>query len=445
MDKKKLIIIGGDAAGMSAASKAKRVNEDLEIIIYEKGEYISYSQCGLPYYISDVTKDKEKLVIKKPEDFEEKGIHVFTKHEVIKINEREKSVTVRNSNNNVFEEKYDILLVATGADPKVPPVKGVDLQNIFTLKTIPDAEIIKEFVKRDGIENVVLIGGGYINVELIESMILLGKKVRIIQRPKTLLNIMDEEFGQMVHEEVEKHGGMVHTEETLEEIIGKEKVEGVKTDKGEYPADLVIIAVGIQPATELLKDTSIKMLKNGAILVDGYGRTSIPDIYAAGDCASVYHIIRKEDVYIPLGTNANKQGRFTGGTIAGEVKKFPGTLGTAVVKVLDMTFGSTGISEKEAKNMNIDYGTVTVKAANHAGYYPNKKKITIKLVYEKESKILLGAQMAGEEGVAKRLDVFALAIDRKMTAEELGNIDFCYSPPFATPWDAVHIAANAVK
>lgn len=445
MDAKRLIIIGGDAAGMSAAAKAKRVDKDLEIIVYDKGEYISYAQCGLPYYISDVTKDKEKLIVRKPQHFEEKGIHVFTKHEVIKINEKEKSVTVMDSNKNVFEKKYDTLLLATGADPKVPPVKGVHLQNIFTLKTIPDAENIKEFVKKDVIQNVILIGGGYINVELIESMILLGKKVRIIQRPKTLLNIMDEEFGRMVHEEVEKYGGIVHTEESLEEIIGKEKVEKVKTNKGEYPADLVIIAVGIQPATNLLKDTSVEMLKNGAILVDAYGRTSIPDIYAAGDCASVYHLVKKENVYIPLGTNANKQGRFTGGCIAGEIKKFPGTLGSAVVKVLDMTFAKTGISENEAKNMNINYETITVKAPNHAGYYPNKKKIIIKLVYHKESKILLGAQMAGEDGVAKRLDVFALAIDRKMTAEELGCVDFCYSPPFATPWDAVHIAANAVK
>lgn len=445
LNRKRLIIIGGDAAGMSAAAKAKRVDKDLEIIVYEKGPYISYAQCGLPYYISDVTKDKEKLIARKPKDFEEKGIHVLINHEVIKVNEEEKSVTVRDQDQNIFEKKYDALLIATGAEPKIPPIKGVNLQNVFTLKTIEDAENIKKIVKDKAIQNVVLIGGGYINVELMESMLLLGKKARIIQRPKTLLNIMDEEFGMMVHKEVEKHGGMVHTKESLEEIIGVNQVEGIKTDKGEYPADLVIVAVGIRPATKFLEDTSLKMLKNGAIVVDGYGKTSIPDIYAAGDCGSVYHLIKKEDVYIALGTNANKQGRFTGGTIAGEKEKFPGTLGSAVVKVLDMTFAKTGISEEEAKKMDIDYESITVKAPSHAGYYPNKKQIIIKLVYEKESKILLGAQMAGEEGVAKRLDVFALAIDRKMTAKELGRVDFCYSPPYATPWDAVHIAANAVK
>lgn len=445
MSRKRLIVIGGDAAGMSAASKAKRVDKDLEVIVYERGDYISYSQCGLPYYISDIAKRKENLVIKQPKDFEEKDIKVLINHEVIGIDESAKTVTVIDSNRNTFEQKYDALLLATGAEPKVPPVKGIDLQNVFTLKYIPDAEKIKEAVTDSSVQNVVLIGGGYVNVELIESMILLGKKVRIIQRPSTLLNIMDEEFGQMVSEEVEKHGAFVHTGESLEEIMGDGKVQAVKTNKGQYPADLVIVAVGIRPATELLKNASIERLKNGAIIVDAYGRTSVPYIYAAGDCASVYHIVKKEDVYIALGTNANKQGRITGGNIAGQKKKFHGVLGSSVVKVLDMTFAKTGISENEAKDMNVNYGATTVKAFNHAAFYPNSDKLTIKLVYDKESKVILGAQMAGKEGVAKRLDVFALAIDRKMTTEELGEVDFCYSPPFATPWDAVHVAANAVK
>ncbi|WP_053955835.1 CoA-disulfide reductase [Inediibacterium massiliense] len=445
MKAKRLIIIGGDAAGMSAAAKAKRIDPSLEIIVFEKGEYISYAQCGLPYYISDITKDKEKLIARRPKDFEEQGISVFINHEVMKINVKHKTVEVMDQNKNTFETKYDTLLIATGADPNIPNVRGVNLKNIFTLKSISDAENIKKTVQREDIKNVVLIGGGYINVELIESMLLLGKEVRIIQRPKTLLNIMDEEFGMMLQEKVKKHGCLVHTEESLEEIIGEEKVEGVKTNKGEYKADVVIIAVGVKPRTDLLKNTGIDMLKNGAIRVDGYGKTSLPDIYAAGDCASAYHLVKKEDVYIPLATNANKQGKFTGASIAGEMKKFPGTLGSSVVKVLDMTFAKTGINEKEAKQMNIDYETVTVTAPSHARYYPNPKKIHIKLVYEKETKILLGAQMAGEEGVAKRLDIFALAIDRKMTGEELGYIDFCYSPPYATPWDAVHIAANNIK
>lgn len=445
MSKKRLIIIGGDAAGMSAASKAKKVDNDLEIVVYEKGEYISYSQCGLPYYISHAVKNKEKLVARTPRYFEEQGIRVFTRHEVTSINEKEQTVTVTDFNQNTMVENYDILLLATGAEPKIPPIQGVYLDNVFTLKTIPDAEKIKAIVSHKHIENVVLIGGGYINLELAESMISLNKNVRIIQRPKTLLNTMDEEFGGLVCKEIEKHGGIVHTEESLEEIIGFQKVEKVKTNKGEYLADVVIIAVGVQPNTDLLKDKPVDMLKNGAVVVDQYGRTSISNIYAAGDCASVYHIVKENNVHIALGTNANKQGRFTGSTIAGELRGFSGTLGTAVVKVLDMTFGKTGISEKEAKLMNINYDTITVNALNHAGYYPNRKKIMIKLVYHKESKRLLGAQLAGEEGVALRLDIFALAIDQKMTAQELGSVDFCYAPPFATPWDAVHIAANSVK
>ncbi|WP_129598165.1 CoA-disulfide reductase [Anaerophilus nitritogenes] len=445
MNDKRLIIIGGDAAGMSAAAKAKRVDPSLNITVFEKGEYISYAQCGLPYYISNVTKDEETLIARTVQDFEKQGISVFTNHEVIHIDIKQKCIQIRDQNQNIHTKKYDYLLMATGADPQLPQVKGADYKNIFTLKTIPDAKNIKEIAQREEIRDVVLIGGGYINVELIESMILLGKKVRIIQRPKTLLNIMDEEFGKMIQTEVEKYGGIVNTEESLEEFIGKEKVEKVRTNKGEYKADLVIVAIGIKPMTNLLKDTNIQMLKNGAIKVDAYGKTSIKDIYAAGDCASVYHLVKKEDVYIPLATNANKQGRFTGAFIAGEKKKFPGVLGSSVVKVFDMTFAKTGISENEAKKMDIEYETVSVKAPSHARYYPDQKQIYIKLVYEKETKILLGAQMAGKDGVAKRLDVFALAIDRKMTAQELGSVDFCYSPPYATPWDAIHIAANSIK
>ncbi|HHY90099.1 MAG TPA: FAD-dependent oxidoreductase, partial [Clostridiales bacterium] len=216
-------------------------------------------------------------------------------------------------------------------------------------------------------------------------------------------------------------------------------------DKGEYPADLVILAVGIRPCTKLLKNSGVEMLENGAIVVDSQGRTNLPDIYAAGDCASIYHKVKERNEYIPLGTNANKQGRLVGAVIAGEDQRFQGVLGSAVVKAFDLTLAKTGISEEEAQELQLPYESITVQAPSHAGVYPDSKKITIKLVYEKETKRLLGAQMVGEKGVAKRLDVFALAIDRKMTAEELGWVDLCYSPPYATPWDAVQIAANAVK
>ncbi len=446
MEKRSVIIIGGDAAGMSAAAKAKRVNPNLEITVFEKGEYISYSQCGLPYYIGGVNPERGRLIARVPEDFEKQNISVLTRHEVTAIDVEKKKVTVyRQQTGERFEQHYDILVLATGAEPYVPPIPGKDLKNVMTLKTIPDADAIKAIAENPEIKHVVLVGGGYINVEMMEAMALLGKDVRLIQRPKTLLNKFDPEFGEIVQKEAEKHGVQVHTQETVEALIGEESVQKIRTDRGEYPADLVILAVGIRPCTKLLKNSGVEMLKNGAIIVDSQGRTNLPDIYAAGDCASVYHKVKERNVYIPLGTNANKQGRLVGAVIAGEDQKFQGVLGSAVVKVFDLTLAKTGISEEEAKEINLPYKSITVQAPSHAAAYPDPRKITIKLVYEKETKRLLGAQMAGEKGVAKRLDVFALAIDRKMTTEELGWVDFCYSPPYATPWDAVQIAANAAK
>lgn len=446
MQKKRLIVIGGVAAGMSAASKARRLDPDLDIVVFERGEYVSYGACGLPYYIGGLTESKERLIARTPREFEKMGIKVFTSHEVIDVNFEEKTVKARNvKNNGILTKSYDSLVIATGAEPIIVPFPGVDLENVLTLSTIPDADKIKEIASNDDIKDVVLIGGGYINLELIDAMTLLGKNVRIIERMDTLLNKFDNEFGEMVKKESEKHGVSVHTGESLEEIIGNNKVEKIKTDKGEYPADLVIMALGIRPNTGFIKDSGIEMLKNGAIVVDKKGRTSIPDVYSAGDCATIYHKIKKENVYIPLGTNANKQGKIVGSVIGGEDINFSGILGTAVLKLLDMTFGMTGLTEKEAKNLSIDYGTITVDAPNHAGTYPGMKKITIKLVYENNTHKILGAQLAGEDGVAKRVDVLALAIDRGMTAKELGMVDFSYSPPYATPWDAVAIAANAVK
>lgn len=446
MQKRRLIVIGGVAAGMSAASKARRLDPDLDIVVFERGEYVSYGACGLPYYIGGLTESKERLIARTPREFEKMGIKVFTSHEVIDVNFEEKTVKARNvKNNGILTKSYDSLVIATGAEPIIVPFPGVDLENVLTLSTIPDADKIKEIASNDDIKDVVLIGGGYINLELIDAMTLLGKNVRIIERMDTLLNKFDNEFGEMVKKESEKHGVSVHTGESLEEIIGNNKVEKIKTDKGEYPADLVIMALGIRPNTGFIKDSGIEMLKNGAIVVDKKGRTSIPDVYSAGDCATIYHKIKKENVYIPLGTNANKQGKIVGSVIGGEDINFSGILGTAVLKFLDMTFGMTGLTEKEAKNLSIDYGTITVETPNHAGTYPGMKKITIKLVYENNTHKILGAQLTGEDGVAKRVDVLALAIDRGMTTEELGMVDFSYSPPYATPWDAVAIAANAVK
>ena len=444
--KKTLIVVGGDAAGMSAASKARRLDPNLDIIVFEMGEYVSYSACSLPYYIAGVTTSKEKLFSRTPEEFEKSDISVYLNHEVTLIDVNQKTVDVLNHNTGAtFTRPYDFLMFATGSHSLVPPIPGVKLENVLTLKNIPDADAIKYMVSKDNIRDVVIVGGGYIGLELVETMLHLNKKVRIFQRPKQLMNVMDEEFGEIIREELEKHGVEVHTEESLTEILGEEKATGIKTEKGEYSADLVILALGIKPATELLKDSGAEFLKNGALVVDGFSRTTIPYVYAGGDCASIYHKIKKKNVYLPLGTNANKQGRIAGGHIGGEKVEFKGALGTSVLKVVDLSVGLTGLTEREAKDLGINYDTVLVKTSSHAGSYPGRKRITIKLVYNKDTLVLLGAQMAGEDGVAKRLDVFAVAIDQEMTTEDIGYLDLCYAPPFATVWDAVQVAANAAK
>lgn len=444
--KKTLIVVGGDAAGMSAASKAKRVNPNLDVIVYEMGEYVSYSACSLPYYISGVTTSKEKLFSRTPEDFEKNDISVYLNHEVVSIDVKGKNVEVLNhSTMEKLTRPYDYLMFATGANSQVPPIPGVNLENVLTLKSIPNADQIRAVALQDHIKEVVIVGGGYIGLELVETMLHLKKKVRIIQRPKQLMNVMDSEFGEIVREELEKHDVKVHTEETLTEILGEGKATGIKTNKGEYTADLVIVALGVKPATELLKDSGAEFLKNGALVVDGFSRTTVPDVYAGGDCSSIYHKIKKQNVFLPLGTNANKQGRIAGGHIAGEKQELKGVLGTSILKVLNLSIGLTGLTEREAKDLGLNYDAVLVKTSNHAGSYPGRKRITIKLVYEKDSLVLLGAQMAGEDGVAKRLDVFAVAIDQGMTTEELGFVDLSYAPPFATVWDAVQVAANAAK
>jgi len=444
--KKTLVVVGGDAAGMSAASKARRVNPELDIIVFEQGDYVSYSACSLPYYISGVTTSKEKLFSRTPEEFEKSDISVYLDHKVIAIDTKSKHIEVLNNNTcERISRPYDYLMFATGAHSNVPPIEGVKLKNVLTLKNVPDADRIKEVSSQESIKEVVIVGGGYIGLELAETMIHLNKKVRIIQGPDQLMNVMDPEFGEIVRDELEKHGVEVHTGERINKIVGDERVTGIKTDKGEYKADLVVLAIGIKPATELLKDSGAEFLKNGAIVVDGFSRTSIPDVYAGGDCASIYHKVKKQNVYLPLGTNANKQGRIAGGHIAGETQELKGVLGTSILKVINLSLGLTGLTEKEAKELGFNYDTVLVKTSNHAGSYPGREKINIKLVYDKSSLVLLGAQMAGEDGVAKRLDVFAVAIDQGMSTEDIGFLDLCYAPPFATVWDAVQVAANAAR
>ena len=442
----KLIVIGGVAAGMSAASKLKRMNKEAEIIVYEKGSFLSYGACGLPYYVSGENDDYTKMIARTKEQFEKMGMNIQLRHEIVKVVPENKQVMVRDlENNRLFLESYDKLMISTGTFPIVPPFPGVKLDNIHVLKTLEDGIMLKRITEMPNVENVVIVGGGYIGIEVAEAMVRQGKKVQVIELGERILQSFDREISDIAEEELKKHGVTLSLGEKVEGFSGDGKVEKVVTDKGTYNADLVLLSIGVRPATKFLEGSGIHLAQNGAVIIDREMRTNMKDIYSAGDCAQVYHKVMEENSYIPLGTNANKCGRIAGSNIAGKHDKYVGTLGSAAIKVFDLELGRTGISEKDAENLAIDYTTVFVQSADHPGYYPNQTPIWIKLICEKRTKRLLGAQALGQKGAVLRIDVLAVAIHNGMSADELGMTDLCYAPPFAGVWDAIHIACNAVK
>ena len=442
----KTIIVGGDAAGMSAASKLKRLKQDSEIVVYEKGNYLSYASCGLPYYVADGTMEQRGLIQRTKQEFETAGIRPVLRHEVRQVIPEQKKITVKNLiTGEIFDDSFDKLLIATGAHPVVPSLPGTELEGVHTLKTIDDAVALKNRLMPDNVRNIAVIGGGYIGVEVAEALAQTGRSIRIIQRPDVLIKNFDPEISSFAYRELERLGVEIKTGERLQAILGTSRVEAVVTDRGTYAADVVLLALGVAPSTEFIKDSGIELAENGAVIIDREMRTSLPDVYSAGDCAEVYHMVRMENAYIPLATTANKCGRIAGENLAGGHVSFAGTLGSAAIKVGKLELARTGLSESEARRLGLDVKTVLVKASDLPHYYPGASPLRIKLNYESGTRRILGAQGAGEKGVVLRIDIFAAAIANRMSADELGMLDLCYAPPFSTPWDAVHIAANAAK
>ncbi|ARI78894.1 CoA-disulfide reductase [Halobacillus mangrovi] len=439
----KIVIIGGDAAGMSAAMQMVRNSEGHEIIAIERGEVTSYGQCGLPYVVSGDVEKAEDLIARKPETFRDKyGIDVRTLHEVTKVDCDHKIVYgINHRSGEEFEQKYDRLLIATGADPTLPPWDGRDLEGIFSLKTIPDVKEIMDDLSHD-VQNVTIIGGGYIGLEMAESLIQMGKNVRIIDRGNQLAKIFDEDMGKLIHEEAEKQSVELKLGESVEEFQGDVRVEKVVTDKGAYNTDFVLVAAGVSPNTAFLEGTGISKGMKDAIEVNAFMETSILHIYAAGDCATQFHRIKQRADFVPLGTHANKQGRVAGLNIIGKRKVFQGIVGTSILKFFDLTLARTGISEKEAKQERIHFKKVTIESTHAAGYYSKKDPMTLKLLYHQDSRKLLGGQIIGRLGTDKRLDVLATALYHDMTVDELADLDLGYAPPYNSVWDPIQQAAR---
>jgi len=443
----KIVIIGAEAAGASAAAKLKRVAPKADVVVYEKTDTITFGACGLPYFVGDFFSDPNFMVSRTVEQFANNDIAIKTNHEVIAVNSAAKRVTVKNlATGEIGEDRYDYLLIATGASPIIPPIDNADLTHVFTLKTMADGLALKPVAHMSEIQEVTVIGGGYIGLEVADVMLRLGKNVRIIQLDQRVLaESFDQDIAHILEKELTEAGVQIHLAETLKALRGDTRVTGVVTDKSEYSSDLVVICTGVRPNTQFLQDTDIAMLPNGAIIIDAHGRTNVDGIFAAGDCATVSHLLKKAPAYIPLATTANKIGRIAGENMAGQARVFPGTLGTAAIKVNSLEAGRTGITEAEAAKSNIPYKTVLVKDKNHSNFLPEQADIWVKLIYHSQTKKLLGGQVVGGNGAALRANILATAIWNGMTVEQLGLMDLLYAPPFSRPWDVLNIAANAAR
>lgn len=443
----RIIIIGGIASGMSAAAKLRRLDKDAEVKVYEKTPIVSFGACGLPYFVGGFFDNENQMIARSPEKFRETGIDISVEHQVMAVDTKNKKVTVKNlKTGETFEDSYDKLMIATGASAIVPPIKNFNIDNVHTLKSMEDGKILKEKMKDSSIKKVAIIGAGFIGLEAVEAAKEYGKEVSVFQlEDRILKEVFDKEVTDLLEEELKNKGVNLYLNSTVVELKGEDKVTKVVTQNEEVEADLVILATGVRPNTEFLKDTGIEMLKNGAIIVDKEGKTSIENIYSAGDCATVTHILKPDPAYIPLATVANKFGRVVGENLGGRKLEYEGSLGSACIKVLDMEAGRTGLTEREATNLGINFKTVFVSDKNQTDYYPGQEAISIKLIYDAETKVILGAQVVGKKDAVQRTNALAVAIYAKLTTEQLGMMDFCYSPPFARTWDVLNRAGNVAK
>ena len=439
----KVVIVGGVAGGATAAARIRRLDEHAEIIVFERSGYVSYANCGLPYFIGDVITDPDDLTLQTPESFWNRfRVSMKVHHEVTAIHPDQKTVSVRNLETGLeFEESYDKLLLSPGAKPTQPKIPGVGLDKVFTLRTVEDTFRIKEYINSTHPKSAVLAGGGFIGIELAENLRELGMDVTIVQRPKQLMNPFDADMAAFIHNEMRKHGIKLALGYTVEGF--EEQGDGVNVlikDNDSLHADLVILAIGVTPESALAKEAGLELGTKGSILVNDRMETSVPDIYAVGDAVQVKHYVTGQDALISLAGPANKQGRIAADNICGGDSRYLGSLGSSVIKVFDLTAATTGINETNSRKSGLNVDTVILSPMSHAGYYPGGKVMTMKVVFEKDTYRLLGAQIVGYDGVDKRIDVLATAIHAGLKATQLKDLDLAYAPPYSSAKDPVNMA-----
>lgn len=443
--RKKTVIIGGVAGGATTAARLRRKDESMEIVLLERGEYISYANCGLPYHVGDVIKNRESLLLQTPEAMKKKfNIDVRVQNEAVKINPEDQTVTIKDLKKGIeYEESYDYLVIATGSSPVVPPIPGIDGPDIYTLWTVPDTDRIKKVIEIKKPKTAAVIGGGFIGLEMAENLNRAGLQVSIVEMQDQVMAPLDFEMAQLLHENIEMNGVSLLLGDGVASFEHKDGKTLITLNSGkELQTDMVLLSIGVRPNSELAGEAGLKLNGRGGILVDEMLRTSEENIYAVGDVTEVENYVLKEPAMIPLAGPANKQGRICADNIAGGQKKYKGTLGTSVAQVFDLTAAAAGVNEKtlirKGKVRGKDYETVLINQKSHAGYYPGAVPVTLKLLFDIDGNIL-GAQAVGQEGVDKRIDVLAGAMRSGNTIYDLEELELAYAPPYSSAKDPVNM------
>ena len=429
---KKVLIVGGVAGGASTATRLRRLDESLEIVIFEKGEYVSFANCGLPYYIGDIIQNRESLLVQTPESLKARfNLDVRVNSEVVGVNGKDKKVKVKTKNGEEYEENFDFLVLAPGAKPLFPPIKGIENKKIFTLRNINDMDKIKSEIKNNAIKKAVVVGGGYVGIETAENLKHLGIDVTLIEAAPHILAPFDSEISNILEYELVNNGIELMTSEKVVEFQEDANKIIIKLESGKIvTTDMVILSIGVSPDTKFLQGSGINLGERGHILVNENLETNIDGVYALGDSILVKNYITNQNVGIPLAGPANRQGRIVAGNIVGRNEKYKGSLGTAIIKIFELTGASTGLNERSLKQLNITYEKIYLHPNNHAAYYPGASPISIKALYNKENKQILGAQAVGISGVDKFIDVMATSIKFKATIDDLAELELAYAPPF---------------
>ncbi|MEU7647903.1 FAD-dependent oxidoreductase [Streptomyces huasconensis] len=444
----RLVVIGGDATGMSAASQARRLKgpDELEIVAFERGDFTSYSACGIPYWVGGAVEDRDDLVARTPEEHRERAIDLRMRTEVRRIDVAGRRVLAHDlESGEEYWTAYDKLVIATGARPLRPPLPGVDAPGVHGVQTLGDGQALIDTLTRTEGRRAVVVGAGYIGVEMAEALIQRGYDVTVVNRGKEPMSTLDPDMGRLVHEAMTGMGiEMVNDAEVTKILTGEDgRVSAVVTEEAEYPADVVILGVGVRPETELARAAGLPVGEYGGLLTDLAMRVrGHEDIWAGGDCVEVLDLVSGRQRHIALGTHANKHGQVIGSNVGGGYATFPGVVGTAVSKVCDLEIARTGLREKDALAAGLRFVAVTIESTSRAGYYPGAALMTVKMLAERRTGRLLGVQIVGREGAGKRVDVAAVALTAGMTVEQMTALDLGYAPPFSPVWDPILVAAR---